>query len=123
MFVCGELDGGVGNDAQAVDAVATHEARKALFLPSRGGKFELGESPIPRPGPQDLLVKVQSAALNPIDWKVTGGPRFSAIISKYPHVCGFDGAGVVQRVGSEVASLVEGDNMYVLLGSRSHRTY
>ena len=102
--------------------MSSSATQKALLL-SAEKTYYVGETPVPTPGPLEVLVKIEATALNPIDWKVTGGPRFSAIISKYPHVCGFDGAGVVQRVGSEVASLVEGDNMYVLLGSRSHRTY
>ncbi len=76
----------------------------------RGGKWTLGEAPIPSPGPQDVLVKVISAALNPIDWKLVDSP-FSAIIPEYPFISGTDGAGIVEAVGSEVTSLAKGDKM------------
>ncbi|KAI0787324.1 GroES-like protein [Fomes fomentarius] len=86
------------------------QTQKALLLPSRGGKWTLGEAPIPSPGPQDVLFKVISAALNPIDWKLVDSP-FSAIIPEYPFISGTDGAGIVEEVGSEVTSLAKGDKI------------
>ena len=86
--------------------------QKALLLPSRGGQWALGEAPIPVPGPQDVLVKVMSTALNPIDWKLVDSP-FSEIIPEYPFISGTDGAGIVEEVGAEVTTLAKGDRVYV----------
>ena len=84
--------------------------QKALLLPSRGGQWYVGEQPIPRPGPQEVLVKVISAALNPIDWKIVDS-YLTDIIPAYPFVAGQDGAGIVEQVGEEVVSVQPGDNM------------
>ncbi|KAI0707035.1 GroES-like protein [Earliella scabrosa] len=84
--------------------------QKALLLPSRGGQWALGEAPIPVPGPQDVLVKVMSTALNPIDWKLVDSP-FSEIIPEYPFISGTDGAGIVEEVGAEVTTLAKGDRV------------
>ena len=84
--------------------------QKALLLPARAGKWYVGEATIPRPGPQDVLVKVLAAALNPIDWKLVDSP-FTAIIPEFPFISGTDGAGIVEEVGSEVTTLEKGDKM------------
>ncbi|RPD72419.1 GroES-like protein [Lentinus tigrinus ALCF2SS1-7] len=84
--------------------------QKALYLTARAGQWVVGEAPIPRPGPKDVLVKVVSAALNPIDWKLVDSP-FSSIIQSYPFISGTDGAGIVEDVGVDVTTLVKGDKI------------
>jgi NADPH:quinone reductase-like Zn-dependent oxidoreductase len=61
--------------------------QKALFLLKKQGDFEIGSRSISSPGAGQLLVKVQSAALNPVDYKIkeTGG-----FITHYPAVLGAD---------------------------------
>lgn len=86
------------------------QTQKALLLHAEGGKYTVGDAPVPRPGPKDVLVKVEAAALNPIDWKIAI-PPFSALIPEYPYITGTDGAGVVVEVGNEVTGLKEGDRM------------
>ncbi|KAI0371509.1 GroES-like protein [Pilatotrama ljubarskyi] len=90
--------------------MAAIQTQKALLLHAEGEKYRVGEAPIPRPGPKEVLVKVISAALNPIDWKITI-PPFTALIPEYPFISGTDGAGVVVEVGQEVTSLKEGDKI------------
>ncbi|EIW57190.1 GroES-like protein [Trametes versicolor FP-101664 SS1] len=90
--------------------MATVQTQKALLLHAEGGKYSVGDAPVPRPGPKDVLVKVEAAALNPIDWKVTI-PPFSGLIQEYPFITGTDGAGVVVEVGAEVTTLKEGDKI------------
>ncbi|TBU25010.1 GroES-like protein [Dichomitus squalens] len=84
--------------------------QKALLLPARAGKWYVGDAPIPRPGPQDVLVKVLAAALNPIDWKLVDSP-FTALIPEFPFISGTDGAGIVEEVGLEVTTLQKGDKI------------
>ena len=80
------------------------------LLPKRGGSFFVGEAPVPSPGPQEVLVKVISAALNPIDWKLVDSP-FSSLVPSYPFISGTDGAGIVEEVGAEVTTVAKGDKM------------
>lgn len=90
--------------------MATNQTQKALLLPSRGGRWYVGEQPIPRPGPQEVLVKIISTALNPADWRLVDSP-VSDFISAYPFVSGTDGAGIVEEVGEEVTTVKNGDRM------------
>ncbi|KAI0715793.1 GroES-like protein [Cerioporus squamosus] len=66
--------------------------------------------PVPTPGPDDVLVKVIAAALNPGDWKVQEY-GVTAIGGTYPYISGLDGAGVVEEVGSQVKNLAKGDRV------------
>ncbi|RPD59732.1 GroES-like protein [Lentinus tigrinus ALCF2SS1-6] len=84
--------------------------QKALYLTSRAGKWVVGEAPIPMPGPKDVLVKIISTALNPLDWKIVDS-RFSSFIPSYPFISGTDGAGIVEDVGADVTTLTKGDKI------------
>lgn len=85
------------------------KTQKALILPAEGAQWQLGESPIPTPGPKDVLVKLAATALNPLDWKIRTLGAF--LISSYPFVGGSDGAGIVEEVGSEVSHFTKGDRV------------
>uniref|UniRef100_A0A0V0HY14 Putative quinone oxidoreductase-like protein, chloroplastic-like n=1 Tax=Solanum chacoense TaxID=4108 RepID=A0A0V0HY14_SOLCH len=58
-----------------------------------------------------VLIKVVAAALNPVDFKRRLG-KFKATDSPLPTVPGYDVAGVVVKVGSQVKELKEGDEVY-----------
>jgi NADPH:quinone reductase-like Zn-dependent oxidoreductase len=84
--------------------------QKALILLEKQGNFEVGSRSIPSPGPGQLLVKVQSAALNPVDYKIQEHGTF---VEQYPAVLGMDIAGIVQEVGPGVGNFSKGDNVLV----------
>lgn len=82
---------------------------KALTLSSSHGKYSVSTVPTPAPGLGQLLVKVVATALNPADWKI---PEMAVYDEKaYPLTMGFDGAGVVEEVGSDVTDFKKGDRM------------
>ncbi|MCV7421890.1 zinc-binding alcohol dehydrogenase family protein [Mycobacterium yunnanensis] len=66
------------------------------------------EVPVPEVGPRDLLVRVEAVSVNPVDVK----RRSSLSPSAEPTILGFDAAGVVHAVGSEVTSFAEGDEVW-----------
>ncbi|WP_346055959.1 zinc-binding alcohol dehydrogenase family protein [Amycolatopsis dongchuanensis] len=66
-------------------------------------EIEVGE-----PGPHDLLVEVRAVSVNPVDVKVRAG--FGS--ADEPKVLGFDAAGVVRAVGTEVRAFAPGDEVY-----------
>lgn len=82
--------------------------QKALFLESKLGQFAVRATEVPKAGPGEVLVKVEAAALNPLDWMIQA---FGVFVEKYPVVIGCDGAGTVVEVGVGVASLAAGDRM------------
>ncbi|KAM5539288.1 hypothetical protein V8D89_007161 [Ganoderma adspersum] len=90
--------------------MATPATQKALLLPARAGKWYVGEVSVPKPGPQDVLVKIMATALNPVDWKLVDS-FLSSVIQEYPFISGTDAAGIVEEVGAEVTTLQKGDKI------------
>ncbi|RPD59714.1 GroES-like protein [Lentinus tigrinus ALCF2SS1-6] len=82
--------------------------QKALYVPSKHAPFQLGEAPIYTPGPKEILVKIISSALNPVDWKI---PAYGIFVENFPAILGSDLAGVVEEVGSEVSKFTKGDRV------------
>jgi NADPH2:quinone reductase len=87
---------------------------RAWLMDSYGGieSLRLDEVPDPRPGPNEVVLNVQFAGLNPADAFLASGmypakPRF-------PHVLGRDGAGEVAEVGSGVRDTRRGDTVGIL---------
>jgi zinc-binding alcohol dehydrogenase family protein len=67
------------------------------------------ELPEPSPQPRDLLVRVEAVSVNPVDTKVRA-PKNK--IEPRPKVLGWDAAGVVETVGSDVIRFRPGDEVY-----------
>ncbi|MED5610153.1 zinc-binding alcohol dehydrogenase family protein [Pseudomonas sp. JH-2] len=65
--------------------------------------------PEPTPGPRDLLVEVRAISVNPVDTKVR--QRAEPQAGEYK-VLGWDAAGVVRAVGSEVSLFRPGDEVF-----------
>src|SRR5215475_6054245 len=71
---------------------------------------------IPSPGPNEILLKVKAASVNPVDWKIREG-RYPAVKSdKLPYVLGRDVSGVVEACGPETTGHQKGDEIYAMLG-------
>jgi len=82
--------------------------QKALFLDSKLGKFTLSDRKVPAPGPGQLLVRVEAAGLNPVDWKIQ---KYGIFLENYPAIIGTDIAGVVEEVGTGVVGFSKGDRV------------
>jgi NADPH:quinone reductase-like Zn-dependent oxidoreductase len=83
---------------------------KAVALDQPGGTLAVTELPLPEPRDDELLVRVHTASINPIDVRVSTG-RYPWGKYDYPVVPGFDFAGVVERAGSEVTRFQPGDHV------------
>jgi zinc-binding alcohol dehydrogenase family protein len=81
--------------------------RKCLPI-SDPASLEDVELPIPVPGPRDLLVRVEAVSVNPVDVKVRAGSDPGGT----PKVLGYDAAGVIAAVGSDVTLFDAGDEVY-----------
>lgn len=66
------------------------------------------ETEQPTLGPRDLLVEVRGISVNPVDVKV----RANVSPEQGHKVIGYDAAGVVKQVGSEVANFRVGDEVF-----------
>ncbi|KAL5759814.1 hypothetical protein ACOSQ2_018652 [Xanthoceras sorbifolium] len=100
--------------SQAVKVGAIPSEMKAWVYGEYGGvdvlKFD-EKVTVPQVKEDQVLIKVAAAALNPVDAKRRQG-KFKATDSPLPTVPGYDVAGVVVKVGSQVKEFKEGDEVY-----------
>ncbi|MFC4503670.1 MULTISPECIES: NADP-dependent oxidoreductase [Streptomyces] len=68
--------------------------------------------PKPAPGPDELLVKVYAAGVNPVDWGVRSGLHQGFLPLGLPAVLGREAAGVVERLGEGVEGFAVGDAVF-----------
>lgn len=82
---------------------------KAIQVQKTGGPevLTLVDLPVPRPKPNEVIVKIAASGVNFIDVYFREG-RYPA---QLPFVDGQEGAGTVTEVGSEVKSLKTGDHV------------
>jgi NADPH:quinone reductase-like Zn-dependent oxidoreductase len=73
--------------------------------------------PDPKPGPGEVLVKVISTSVNPIDFKLRSGALKEAMPLQFPFILGRDVAGEVTELGPGVDNLKVGD---AVLGLVNH---
>src|ERR1051325_7987500 len=74
--------------------------------------LKLQEMPQPQPGPEDLLIEVHAAAVNPVDFKICKGAFREG--RALPFIPGYDVSGVVRGMGSAVRGFNIGDAVYAL---------
>ncbi|KAI1784160.1 GroES-like protein [Ganoderma leucocontextum] len=82
----------------------------AFFLESKFGNFAVRTTDVGQPGPGQLLIKVEAAALNLIDWKVQAHNALD-LVETYPSVQGWDLSGTVVAVGEGISAFVVGDRV------------
>lgn len=73
---------------------------------------------IPIPKKNEILIKVEAASINPVDWKIQQGVA-PHLPSKFPHIPGSDVAGEVIEVGSQVKSVKVGDKVVTFLALKT----
>lgn len=90
---------------------------KAVLLTGAGGTDMLKLMEVPDPvleGPQDVLVRLHAAGLNPVDYKLRRAGGFYP--DRLPLILGCDGAGVVQAIGGAVTKFKVGDEVFFFNG-------
>ncbi|MGW1952736.1 NADP-dependent oxidoreductase [Streptomyces sp. NPDC001920] len=106
--------------------MSTVKTMRAISQDTLGGPEVLKEVELqrPEPRPNEVLVRVRAAGVNPTDWKhrATGG-----FLGEPPFVLGWDVSGVVEAVGVGVARFKPGDEVFGMLsypfGHGSHAEY
>ncbi len=86
---------------------------KAIRAHSFGGPevFQLDEIDDPVPGPNEVVIDMRAAGVNPADTYMRNGTY--AIVPDLPYIPGGDAAGVVLAVGTNVKNFVVGDHAVV----------
>ncbi|WP_201979626.1 NADP-dependent oxidoreductase [Hymenobacter rubidus] len=88
---------------------------KAVRIHAFGGPevLQLEETARPVPAADEILVKVYASGVNPVDWVVReGGNDALRAYLTLPLTLGWDVAGVVEELGSEVTGFQQGDAVY-----------
>jgi len=87
---------------------------RACVLTATGGLAHLAVAEVPDPGPPgpgQVRVAVQAAALNHLDLFVAQG--LPGVEYGFPHIMGADGAGLVDAVGAGVTRAVPGERVLI----------
>jgi len=84
---------------------------RALYFAGHGEpeKLTFGSRPDPRPGSDEVVVRLRASALNHLDLFVLRG--LPGVPVELPHVGGADGAGTVEAVGDGVEGWSSGDEV------------
>jgi NADPH:quinone reductase-like Zn-dependent oxidoreductase len=85
---------------------------RAVAVTELGGTPSLVELPRPEPGPDEVLVRLAAAGVNPMDQALVDGQFDGRLPHTFPLVLGFDGAGEVEAAGGEVSRFAVGDQVY-----------
>lgn len=87
---------------------------KAVRFHAYGGPevVAVEDAPMPVAGPDDVLIRVHAAAVNPVDWKIRAGYMQGFLKLPLPVTMGCDVAGTVESVGAHVESFRPGDAVY-----------
>ena len=86
-------------------------ARLHAFGPST--EIQVTDAPAPDPlAPHDVLVRVVASGVNPIEWKIRSGAMAMALGRPLPITLGWECAGIVEQVGTEVTGFLPGQAVY-----------
>src|SRR6478672_2921667 len=101
---------------------AAQSSMKAIVVHQNGGPEVLTYEDAPRPQPKDdeILIRVMSAAVNPVDVAVREGGFGGRGL---PFIPGMDVAGLVEQAGSKVNRFKKGDAVYAYLSLEEQGGY
>ncbi len=87
---------------------------KAVQYKTYGGSevLEINEVTLPEPDPNQILVEVYAAAVNPFDIHLLSGILKDSIPLQFPVTPGGDFSGKIIKAGDDVAGLAAGDDVY-----------
>ncbi len=87
---------------------------KTISINQYGGVevLSLIDAQVPRPEKNEILVKVHSCGLNPVDYKIRAGHLQELFAVSFPRILGGDISGTVAATGSEATDFKIGDEVY-----------
>ncbi|KAE9381692.1 GroES-like protein [Stipitochalara longipes BDJ] len=86
-------------------------------------EYNLGTLPVPKiTRPDELLIRVRAASVNPVDVKLASSIGKMMGGGNFPSKLGYDLAGEVVDVGTEVSTFKKGDEVYSRVGTEHKGT-
>ncbi len=92
---------------------------KAARIHGYGVDPVMEDVPVPEAGPDQVLVRVKAASLNPLDVKLQSGAMHGFFPLVFPYTLGTDLTGTVERTGSDVTGWQAGDAIVARLDPTS----
>ncbi|MDN6640078.1 MAG: NADP-dependent oxidoreductase [Tetragenococcus sp.] len=98
---------------------------RAIIINQYGGKEQLQERNVSLPelAKNQVLVRVRATSINPIDWKLREGYLQQKYPWNFPIILGWDVAGVIEEVGSDVTQWQVGDQVFARPATTRFGTY
>jgi len=92
---------------------------KAVLINKYGHNnvVEIKDLSRPKPGPNEVLIRVRAASVNPVDWKIREG-MMGAMSEPFPIVLGRECAGEVAEAGAAVKRFKKGDQVIAITDVR-----
>lgn len=87
---------------------------KAALVNTFGGPdvVSIGETALHDMRPDEAIVRIEAAGLNPLDLKIVAGYMQQVFPVTFPYIPGNDFSGVVEAVGAQVMHLQPGDRVF-----------
>ncbi|WP_326954079.1 zinc-binding alcohol dehydrogenase family protein [Amycolatopsis sp. NBC_01286] len=83
----------------------------AAWINGRHARLEVGPAPYTSPGTDQIVIRNQAVAINPLDWIIQAAGNLAYRWLRYPAVLGSDVAGEVVEVGENVTRFRVGDRV------------
>ncbi len=98
---------------------------KAIVIEEYGDKNVLKEKMMEKSTitESQVLLEVHATSINPIDWKVRAGYLKDMLPFEFPIILGWDAAGVIVEVGSNVTDFKVGDRVFTRPATNNRGTY
>jgi NADPH:quinone reductase-like Zn-dependent oxidoreductase len=90
---------------------------KAVRLLEYGGELVFDDVPAPKIAPGEVLVKINSTAVNHLDLVKASGAAKQILPIDLPWIPGHEFSGVVEQIGSDVAANTPGDAVFGVSGA------
>ena len=90
---------------KTMTAIQAHEYGEPEVLVLEGAQR-------PQPDPDQVLIRLKAAGVNPMDWKVRSGAYKQFMPLEFPWRPGLEGAGIVEAIGANVTAFKKGDEVY-----------
>ncbi len=98
---------------------------KAAVIYKYGGPEEFRIEDVPEPviRPDEVLIRVKYASINPVDWKQRNGNHRLFLKASFPLIVGYDVAGTIAETGSDAKRFHKGDRVYARCDRRFGRAF
>lgn len=98
---------------------------QAIVIEAYGSSDQLIEKEVPIPTIKDnqVLVELHATSINPIDWKLREGYLQENLPFEFPIILGWDAAGIIKNVGTNVTNFQIGDRVFARPETTAGGTY